>query len=120
MNEAELAALLDAHDALVSAVVGGELAFAEFLAAYDDFPRSYALDGKGANPVDRDVLRLFRRRIAFHSRVAGVLSGLGAIDEINSPYGGASAFAPKIGLMRLLPLVARYPEFEADPENFQS
>ena len=69
----------------------------------------------------RDVLRLFRRRIAFHSRVAGVLSGLSAVDDLTvTPYGDAAGFADKIGLMRLRALVVRYPEFKAEPEGIKS
>jgi hypothetical protein len=117
VNETEIAALLDAHDALVRACVDGSLPFAEFLAAYGDFPQNYALDGKSINPADRGVLRLFRRRIAFHSRVASTLSGLAVVGNLaDTPYGGAVGLPEKIGLMRLHALSARYPEFEAEPE----
>jgi hypothetical protein len=121
MNETEIAALLDAHDALVKGCIDGSLPFAEFLAAYGDFPRNYPLDGKNVNPPDRDVLRLFRRRIGFHSNVAGVLSGLRSIDAIAGiPYSDACLLAPQIGLTRLRALVARNPQFEAAPGNIQS
>jgi hypothetical protein len=121
MNDTEIAALLDAHDALVKACDDGGVPFAEFLAAYGDFPRNYPLDGNNANPADRDVLRLFRRRIAFHSRVASILSGLAVAGDLaDTPYGSAAGLPEKIGLMRLRALVARYPQFEAEPENMQS
>jgi hypothetical protein len=68
MNELVIVALLDAHDALVRAAVAGELGFAEFLAAYDDFPQAYALDGHEATPEELAVLRCSLKRIAFHLR----------------------------------------------------
>jgi hypothetical protein len=121
VTESEVSALLDAHDALVRACVDESLSFAEFLAAYGDFPGNYGLDSKSADAAVRDVLRLFRRRIAFHSRVAGVLSGLSAVDDLTvTPYGDAAGFADKIGLMRLRALVVRYPEFKAEPEGIKS
>ena len=46
MTESEVCALLDAHDALVRACVDESLSFAEFLAAYGNFPGNYALDSK--------------------------------------------------------------------------
>jgi hypothetical protein len=119
--ETEIAALLDAHDALVKACVDGSLSFAEFLAAYGDFPRNYALDGRSANPADRDIPRLFRRRIAFHSRVASTLSGLAEVGNLaDTPYGEAVGLPEKIGLMRLHALSTRYPEFEAELETLSA
>jgi hypothetical protein len=112
-----IGALLDAHDTLVKACVDESLSFTEFLAAYGDFPQNYALLGQGKDPPDRDVLRLFRRRIGFHARVADVVSGLGSIDDVNTPFGGTGNLASKIGLMRLRALVARFPQFEAERET---
>jgi hypothetical protein len=83
--------------------------------AYGDFPNNYALDPQKAAPEDaRAVLRLFRKRLAFHLRVAGFLTGLSANDSL-SPYGDAGRFIPTIGLIRLRELAARYPDFEAEP-----
>jgi hypothetical protein len=90
MNDAEITALLDAHDALVKVVVAGEIPFVEFLAAYDDFPQAYALDGHEATPEELAVLRRSRKRIAFHLRVSGALSGVCSdADAGNAAYGEA-------------------------------
>jgi hypothetical protein len=58
-------------------------------------------------------LRSFRKRLAFHLRVAGILSGLTATGS-PSLYGDAGLFIPTIGLPRLRELAARYPDFQAD------
>ena len=48
--------------------------------------------------------------------VSGVLSGLGSADHpADIPYGDAGRFLPAVGLMRLRELVARYPDFMAEP-----
>lgn len=117
MTESEVSALLDAHDALVKACVDSVLTFPEFLLGYGDFPNNYALDAEKAPENARRVLRLFRKRLAFHFRVAGILSGFRAEDASTSLYGGPDRFIPTIGLLRLRALVARYPGFEAEP-NF--
>jgi hypothetical protein len=115
MTETEVGALLDAHDALVQACVDSILTFPEFVLAYGDFPNNYALDAQKAPEEARAVLRFFRKRLAFHSRVAGTLSGLGAKDDAVSPYAEAGRFIPTIGLMRIRELAARYPDFKAEP-----
>lgn len=70
VTESEINALLDAHDALVRAYVHSTITFSEFVAAYDDFPRNYALDGHSGTALELAVLRLFRKRIAFHLQVS--------------------------------------------------
>jgi hypothetical protein len=116
MTESELTGLLDAHDALVKAYVDSSLTFAEFVSAYGDFPHSYALDGDSGTAEERAVLRLFRRRIAFHLRVSGVLSGLrSADDSADIPHADAGRFLPAVGLMRIRELVASHPDFRAEP-----
>src|ERR1035438_4972659 len=75
MTESEISALLDAHDALVKAYVDSSLAFNEFVSAYGDFPHNYVLVGDSGTAEERAVLRLFRKRIAFHLRVSGGLPG---------------------------------------------
>jgi hypothetical protein len=115
MTELEIGALLDAHDALVQAYVGSSLTFSEFVSAYGGFPHNYALDAEIA--ANRAVLRLFRKRIAFHLLVAGVLSGLRSADDpADIPYGDAGRFLPDVGLMRIRELLARYPDFRAVPD----
>jgi len=115
MTESELSTLLGAHDALVKAYVDSVLAFSEFVSAYGDFPHNYALDGHSGTAEELAVLRLFRKRIAFHLRVSGVLSGLRSADDpAEIPYGDAGRFFPAVGLMRIRELVARYPDFKAD------
>jgi hypothetical protein len=121
MTESEVKALLDAHDALVTACLDSSLTFAVFVSAYDGFPNNYALDGHEAvTQQERTVLALFPRRIAFHLRVAGVLSQVCSDEDNSNPsYAAARRFLPDVGLMRLRELVARYPGFEAEPRSGQ-
>ena len=113
MTEAELSALLDAHDALVRAYIDSSLTFPEFLAAYGKFPHNYALDGDSG--TTHAVLQYFTGRIAFHLRVSAILSGLRSADDpMDIPYADAGRFLPAVGLMRLRELVARYPDFKAE------
>jgi hypothetical protein len=114
MTESEVGALLDAHDALVKACVDSVLTFSEFLLGYGDFPNNYA-GAEGAGECG--VLRFFRKRLAFHFQVAGILSGLRAGDDSASLYGDPDRFIPTIGMLRLRALVARHPDFEAE-SNF--
>ena len=118
MTESEIKALLDAHDGLVTACLDSSLSFAVFVSAYDGFPHSYALDGHEAvNVEERAILAMFRKRIAFHLRVAGVLSKVcSEEDNANSLYSEAGRFVPDVGLMRLRDLAAKYPGFEAQPD----
>jgi hypothetical protein len=114
MTESEVSALFDAHDALVTACLDSILTLSEFILAYGDFPNNYALDPQKAPDDSRAVLRLFRKRLAFHLRVAGFLSALSAKDS-SGQFGDAARFIPTIGLIRLRELAARYPDFEAEP-----
>jgi hypothetical protein len=117
VTESELNGLLDAHDVLVKAYVDSSLTFSEFVCAYGDFPHNYALDGHSGTVEERAVLRLFGKRIAFHLRVSGVLSGLRSADDpADIPDVDAGRFLPAVGLMRIRELVARYPEFKAGLE----
>jgi hypothetical protein len=115
MNDAEITALLDAHDALVTAVVAGDLPFAEFVAAYGDFP-TYALDVAKAAPDTEPVLRRVRSRMEFHRQVSGVLAGVrsGQSAAIAIPD-AAGGFLASAVFHRLRQLVARYPHFKAEP-----
>jgi hypothetical protein len=113
MTESEIGAILDTHDALVRACLEGQLGFGEFLMAYEDFPAPYGLDERAASEDQRGILRVFRKRIAFHVRVAGVLSGLRSEGE-STMYFDVERFLPTVGLMRLRGVVAKYPKFEAE------
>jgi hypothetical protein len=116
MTDLELTALLDGNDSLVKSCVDSALPFAEFLVLYNDFPHAYALDGHEATPEEFAVLKRSSKRIAFHFRIAGVLSGLCSdAGPGNSLYEGAERFAPAVALMRLRELVDRYPDFKAEP-----
>jgi hypothetical protein len=119
MTESELAALLDAHDALVKACVDSSLTFDVFVLAYDGFPHNYPLDGnKAVNQEQRAKLALFRDRIAFHVRIAGILSGVGRdADSANLLEPAVGRFFPAAGLKRIRELVALYPEFKAEPDS---
>jgi hypothetical protein len=116
LTDTELNALLDAHDALVVACVEERLSLIEFLAAYDDFPRTYGLDGRAASADERLVLRRASQRIAFHFRIFEAVSGPGIGDEdpLNT---GVAEFIGRATLMRLRQLVARYPDRKALPDT---
>jgi len=115
MTEAQLTALLDAHDALVSACVEGRLTFTDFAGAYGGFPRSYALDGEHESPEFKAILRRSRRRIAFHQQVAALLSALeqddGSSMGLPAETGG---FLPQALFHRLRLLLSRHPDFQAE------
>jgi hypothetical protein len=118
MTESELTALFDAHDALVTGYIDSILTFAQFVSAYDDFPRNYSLDAHSGTAEERVVLRFFARRIAFHVRVSAIVSALRSADDpADIPYGDAGSFLPAVALTRLRELVARYPEFRAEPAS---
>ena len=88
MTDAELKTLLDAHDALV----------------------------RGADAAARAMFGRFRRRIAFHCRVAAVISGIVSIEEEANPvHGEIGQFLPTVGLMRLRQLATRHPDYGAEP-----
>jgi hypothetical protein len=117
MTESEVNTLLDAHDALVIAYLDSSLTFAEFVFAYDDFPRNYSLDGQSGTAEELALLRLFRKRIAFHLRVSAVLGWVRAADDsADIPNGDAGRFLPAVLLTRVRELVARYPDFRAEPD----
>jgi len=118
MDPAEIGVLFDAHDALVRDCIEGGITFLEFVAAYGDFPYGYLPeDPTSSSEEERVVLRLFRKRIAFHRRVAGVLSGLRSAREAGALEGGVGGFMAAAGLMRLRELLARHPQFEAVGET---
>jgi hypothetical protein len=64
--ESEISALLNAHDALVTAYADSSLRFDEFVFACDEYPRNSGLVGTLGRRKDRVALRLW----------VGVLSGL--------------------------------------------
>jgi hypothetical protein len=116
-TETEIDALLDAHDAQVQACVESALTFSEFVSAYGGFPSNYGLLGHSETAQKRFMSRLFGRRIAFHSRVSALLSGLRSADDpVDIPYEDAGRFLPAVGLQRLRELAARYPDFKAEPD----
>lgn len=123
LTDSELDALLDAHDALVSACIEERLSLIEFLAAYNDFPRSFGLDERNSEGEERRVLGRSRRRIAFHFRVLETVSGPAPIDDVtaidhpDSMNSRMSEFLNRATLMRLRQLVARYPEFKTLPDH---
>jgi len=117
-TESQISALLDAHDALVTAYIDSSLGFDEFVFAYGAFPRSYGLVGDSGTAQERAVLRFFRKRIGFHLEVAGVLSGLRSADDpADISHDDANRFLPAVGLKRIRELVERYPEFKAEADS---
>ena len=118
VTESELTALFDAHDALVTGYVDSRLTFAVFVSAYDDFPHNYSLEAHSETAEERAVSRFFGRRIAFHLRVSAIVSALRSADDpADIPHGDAGSFLPAVALVRLRELVARYPEFRAEPDS---
>jgi hypothetical protein len=113
MTELEIGAILDTHDALVRACLDHRLGFGEFSAAYGDFPASYALKDQTSSTDECAKLHLVRRRIAFHGRVADVLSGLRSRSG-SGVHADVERFLPMAGLMRLRDLVSNHPKFEAE------
>lgn len=101
----------------MNAYVDSNLTFAEFVSAYGDFPHSYGLDGQTGTAEERVVLQLLGRRVAFHLRVSSVVSGFRSADDpTDIPNADAGQFLPAVALMRIRELVARYPEFRAEPD----
>lgn len=117
MTDTELNALLDAHDALVVACAEERLSLVEFLAAYNDFPRAYGLDGQSAGPDERLVLRRASPRIAFHFRVLETVSGPMGFDDEDASNAGVGEFHRRATLLRLRQLLARYPDLKALPDT---
>jgi len=117
LTDSELNALLDAHDALVAACVEERLTLVEFLAAYNDFPRVYGLDGSNADADERSVLGRASPRIAFHFRVLEAVSGPTEFDYKDAVNADVGEFLPRVTLMRLRQLVARYPDLKAQPDT---
>ena len=120
ISESEISGLLDAHDAIVKACVDSSLSFSEFVGAYGGFPHNYGFEGHAKTAQEQFVLRLFGRRIAFHLRVASLLSGLRSADDpVDIPYEDAGRFLPMVGLQRLRELVNHYPDLKAEPDNIR-
>ena len=115
-TDTELNALLDAHDALVAACLEERLTLLEFLAAYNDFPRVYGLDGREVGADERLGLRRASQRIAFHFRVLDAVSGPAGFDGEDASSAGVGEFLRRATLMRLRQLVARYPDFKTLPD----
>ena len=61
--------------------------FRSLVAASGEFPRNYSFGRESMSAEENAALRLFRKRIAFHMRVAGVISTLRSADEpADIPY----------------------------------
>src|SRR5260370_32026849 len=106
LTDSELTALLDAHDALVTACIEARLTLVEFLAAYNDFPRVYALDGRNAGTDERLVLSRFQQRIPFHFRVLEAVSGPTGTDDADAFHARVGEFLRREPLGRSPPRVA--------------
>jgi hypothetical protein len=106
MDDSEIRAVFDAHDALIRACVESRLVFGEFVAAYGDFPASLDEDARSAD--EGGVLRLFARRIAFHRRVAGVISGVRVEADSPGMETEVARFMPIVGLTTTAQVVRRF------------
>jgi hypothetical protein len=119
MSVPEIGALLDAHDMLLGACLDGSLSLQEFVAAYGQFPRGYALDIPDAGGQAPEAMELYRKRIAFHRDVAKVVASvsggpipdLGLSDDLAATDDGG--FMARAVILRLRQLVARHPGFTA-------
>ena len=85
-EEAALLATLRHHDELVMRYASGQLTFDDFLAQYDNFYWSHALDGHESNAQGLHVLHKHAARIQPHQRIADeVLARLVLVPATNSP-----------------------------------
>ena len=114
-SEPELLAALNQSDELVLLCASGKISFSEFLAAYDDFYWSFALDGHESDPAGLAVLAKHSARIAPHQFVAeNILSNLCAdTDALTEAYRDAGSFGSTEALARLKLVAAGLPGGEA-------
>ena len=107
METETLISALDKHDELLRCVAAGRLGIVDFLAQYDNFYWSYALDGHESEP-DAAALAALANRIAPHRRVAEeVLAVLVAEPSASQPaYISAGRIGPTEAVDRLR-LIAR-------------
>ncbi len=102
-SEADLAATLAQHDALVRKCVTGELAFKSFREAYDDFYWRCALDGHESDAEERKLLKKYAQRIEPHRLIAEeILARVCADDDASrEEHAGAGRIGSEEALRRL-------------------
>ena len=83
-SEADLAATLGRHDALVRKCIAGEFTFESFCEAYDNFYWRCALDGHESDEEERKLLQKYAARIAPHRYIAEeILARVSADSDAN-------------------------------------
>jgi hypothetical protein len=105
-TEAELLQALDEHDALVEKCARGELTWAEFEAAYDNFYVREPLDGHESDAEGRALLQRYDARVTLHRDIwEQVLTKVTARDEWASAGG---RIGQDEAMRRVRDLFARY------------
>lgn len=104
----DLISALDHHDALLRDCAAGEQSFADFLADYNDFYLSHALDGHESDASTGILLDEMEHRIRIHRQLhEDVLSYLCSdSDAMTDAYRNAGRIGSEEALVRLRTLVA--------------
>ena len=99
MTEPELLALLDCQDRLVKSCLVGDISIEQFIEHYDNFPESFALDGRGASDEERALLQKHGERVRYHFGVLDCVRGMSREEDLEKPgaieagkFGRAEAF----------------------------
>ena len=110
MNEADLTRALDDRERLIRDCVANALPFSDFVARYDNFFHSWALDGHEATYEEKKLIEKYVRRIALHQRVAvEVLDSVCSDEDAGkSSYIAAGRFGASEAVLRLRKIVAEY------------
>lgn len=102
MTEPELLALLECHDRLVKSCLSGDVPLEQFVEHYDNFPESYALDGRESSEAEKALLDRHRERVQFHFGVVECLRGLCSEEDAAKPeYLESGRFGRAEGFRRL-------------------
>jgi hypothetical protein len=115
MTETELLAALDVHDQLLRLCASGGISFNDFVAKYNNFYWSYALDGHESDGNGIALLLKHADRIAVHKAVAEeVLVKLCTdADSTKESYQRAGRIGSVEALARIRRLAAENPERKA-------
>ena len=99
MTEPELIALLDCQDRLVKSCLVGDISIEQFVEHYDNFPESFALDGRDSSDAERALLERHRDRVQYHFGVLECVRGMCSDEELEKrgaveagKFGRAEAF----------------------------
>jgi len=116
-TESQLLEALVAHEALVERCARGELTFAEFAAAYDNFYVREPLDGHESDAEGRALLQRYEARVAFHRDIwEQVLTKVTAGDAWPN---AAGRIGHDEAMRRIRELFARHAASRADQQGGQ-